>query len=315
MSSTTTSSSTTTTTKTGLVWYKSTDLRTLDHEPLHTAHKENTHVTHLFCFDPRFFGPAGGPSAPDTLKTGALRTRFLCEAVEDLKARLDGNLIVKYGKPEVEVVELAKALGVEGVYTHMEVTSEEVQVMKGVMKGLKTTSSKEQPKKEIKFRQFWGGNYLFHINDMPFDATEKGACPTVFTQFRKAVESKSRVRKFLPAPATYKPLPPPLAEEKEGGEGEIQTIINTNTVPFPLTLASFGFTSEEDLAPITNYEKDGRVNAESVCMFKGGETAALARVQHYMWEKDLLKVYKVGVCVCVCVYVCVCVFAIHQFIH
>jgi deoxyribodipyrimidine photolyase len=67
---------------------------------------------------------------PGTLKTGALRARFLLEAVEDLKGRLQDNIVIKLGKPEVEVPRMAKALGATTVYAHRELA-----VVKGVKDG------------------------------------------------------------------------------------------------------------------------------------------------------------------------------------
>lgn len=264
---TTMTSATDNTKRTGLVWYKPSDLRTLDHEPLSLAHAENAQVTHVFCFDPRWLGEAGGASAPGTLKTGSLRARFLLEAVEDLHARLGQNLVVKLGKPELEIPRLAQALGITTVYAHKEVTSEELAVVRKLKEGLPKTT---------KLREVWG-SYLFHINDVPFDDPKD--VPAVFTQFRKAVESKSRVRKAISAPATLKPAPP-VSEETQ-----------MNALVFPLTLQALGF-SDEDLEPITKFTQDARINPASVLLFKGGETAGLARVKEYIWEKDLLKIYK-----------------------
>lgn len=65
----------------GVVWYKVTDLRLHDHEPLLRAHSECDKVAHVFCFDPRWFGDTdfGFP------KTGPHRARFMRESVEDLR--------------------------------------------------------------------------------------------------------------------------------------------------------------------------------------------------------------------------------------
>lgn len=255
-----TAASATSAKKCGLVWYKCSDLRTLDHEPLSLAHAENTNVCHLFCFDPRWFGEAGGPSAPGTLKTGALRARFLLEAVEDLKRRLQDNLVIKLGKPEVEVPRLVKALGATTVYAHREVTSEELAVVKGVQEGLrKVTDGKS------KLREAWGG-YLYHINDLPFDNVKQDM-PDVFTQFRKAVESKSRVRKYLPVPPALKPPPSNLSAAALEESA-------VNAMPSPMTLQALGFTSEEDLEPVVEYGRDARVNPAAVLMFKGGRRRA-----------------------------------------
>lgn len=42
--------------KTGIVWFKHTDLRVTDHEPLAQAHRDCSHVAHVFCIDDRWFG-------------------------------------------------------------------------------------------------------------------------------------------------------------------------------------------------------------------------------------------------------------------
>jgi deoxyribodipyrimidine photo-lyase len=48
-------------------------------------------------------------------------------------------------------------------------------------------------------------NYLYEPEDLPF-AYPQGA-PKIFTQFRKAVESKGTVKPSLEVPAQLKPLP------------------------------------------------------------------------------------------------------------
>lgn len=40
----------------GIVWYKQSDLRVSDHEPLLRAHQDCAQVAHVFCFDLRWFG-------------------------------------------------------------------------------------------------------------------------------------------------------------------------------------------------------------------------------------------------------------------
>lgn len=79
-------------------------------------------------------------------------------------------------------------------------TYEELRVVRGVKAGLLAAAASPSPGSEGKgkgkgaapqLKEYWG-NYLFHIEDLPFVAQD---CPMVFTQFRKAVESRSRVRK------------------------------------------------------------------------------------------------------------------------
>lgn len=65
-----------------IVWFKATDLRIRDHEPLFTAHKETDGpVINCFIFDPFWFGK----TAHGFAKTGHYRARFLLESVADLR--------------------------------------------------------------------------------------------------------------------------------------------------------------------------------------------------------------------------------------
>ncbi|MBE9158900.1 DASH family cryptochrome [Nodosilinea sp. LEGE 06152] len=103
---------------------------------------------------------------------------------------------------------------------------------------------------------YWGAT-LYHPDNLPFAIAR---LPEVFTQFRKKVEQHSIVDVSLPTPAKLPPLPP-----VEPG-------------PMP-TLADFG------LEPPTP-------DSRAVLSFAGGETAGLARLNHYVWEADCLKTYK-----------------------
>lgn len=105
----------------GLVWYKPTDMRLLDHQPLSEAHRENHVVVHALCLDPRLFGEAKGASAQGTLKTGPFRAQFMIESIQDLDQRLralGSELLVLRGLPEVKIAELAEACGASTVYCH-----------------------------------------------------------------------------------------------------------------------------------------------------------------------------------------------------
>ncbi|MBX2899439.1 MAG: DASH family cryptochrome [Cyclobacteriaceae bacterium] len=97
---------------------------------------------------------------------------------------------------------------------------------------------------------------LLHPADLPFKVSE---LPNQFTSFRKAVERNLVVRMPLPEPA-LKPLPE----------------IEPGTIP---SLRDF------ELPTI-------KPTSKSVITYAGGEAAALAHVQDYIWTKDLLKTYK-----------------------
>ncbi|MGB7487775.1 MAG: deoxyribodipyrimidine photo-lyase, partial [Phormidesmis sp.] len=183
-----------------LLWLRN-DLRLHDHEPLHKALQQKADIIPLYCFDPRHFGETSFGFA----KTGAYRAQFLLETIADLRQSLrakGSDLIIRQGKPEEEIPALVKALNIDAVYWHEEVTSEETAVEKNVEKALcelKVTS-------EV----YWGAT-LYHPDDLPF---EIGKLPEVFTQFRKAVEKESQVFPPFPPPEQLSPLP----DELEPGE-------------------------------------------------------------------------------------------------
>jgi deoxyribodipyrimidine photo-lyase len=108
----------------------------------------------------------------------------------------------------------------------------------------------------VSTKTFWG-HTLYHPEDLPFDIQD---VPELFTSFRKQVEKSSTVYEIFPAPSRLDELP-------EIARGELPT------------LTDLGWEASQ---------KDPR----SLITFKGGETAGLARLHHYFWQQDHLKVYK-----------------------
>jgi len=101
--------------------------------------------------------------------------------------------------------------------------------------------------------------FLFHPEDMPYDNFDK--IPNVFTNFRKKFQKESSVRELTSLPE---------AQSQE-------SYVNFND-ELP-SLVDLG---------LDNYERDER----SAFPFKGGETAAWERLQHYFWDSEKLKYYK-----------------------
>ncbi|HIK44928.1 MAG TPA: DASH family cryptochrome [Leptolyngbyaceae cyanobacterium M65_K2018_010] len=178
---------------TGLLWFRN-DLRLHDHRPLQAAVQAQSPLVPLYCFDPRQFGQTRFGFA----KTGAFRAQFLLEGVADLRRSLQAlgrDLIIRVGYPEVIIPELVRALGIDTVYWHGEVTAEEVAVEQDLMAQLKPLG--------IRTQVFWGAT-LYHPDHLPFPLE---ALPEVFTQFRKQVEQRSQVEEPLPTPTALPPLP------------------------------------------------------------------------------------------------------------
>ncbi|CAM9761678.1 unnamed protein product [Ectocarpus sp. 6 AP-2014] len=258
----------------GVVWFKCTDLRLEDHEPLALAHRNSSHVAHVFCIDDRWFGH----SRRGTRRMSAARCRFLLESVADLQTRLrakGSDLLIQRGHPENAIPAVASRLGSGAsavtVYTHPDLCSEENDVHAAVKSALSLVGSAGGvggDATDVSVTEVWG-NTLHDPSDLPYDFPN--GLPEVFTPFRKAVEPNCKIRSPVPLPSPFRPLPAGLHDN---------AVTPTLTVAIPTT---------EELGLGTAPERDAR----SVLHFIGGETAGLRRVQTYIWEEDRLREYKV----------------------
>ncbi|KAJ0871221.1 putative (6-4)DNA photolyase [Helianthus annuus] len=111
--------------RTSIVWFRN-DLRVHDNESLSSANTESSSVLPVYIFDPRDYGK----SSSGFDKTGPYRASFLLESVSTLRQSLQArgsDLIVRIGRPETVIAELVKVVGAEAVYTHREVSFDEVK--------------------------------------------------------------------------------------------------------------------------------------------------------------------------------------------
>lgn len=178
---------------TAIVLFRS-DLRLDDHPALSCALERAATVVPVFCFDPRHFGRT--PHGFD--KTGKYRARFLIESVQALRDgfRARGSdLIVRLGRPEDVVVDIAARSGASHVMLHREVTFEDQEMERGLEKALKNNG--------VEMHTLWS-NTLYDREDMPFSLE---AMPDVYSDFREAVEQRSSIRDPLSAPTELTPLP------------------------------------------------------------------------------------------------------------
>jgi len=225
-----------------LIWYRN-DLRIEDHEPLVRASDEGQ-IAALYCFDPRQFKELdyGFP------KTGSIRAQFLIESIQTLREKLrgmGGDLLVRLGKPEDIIPGLVDEFKIDQLFYHAEVTPEEILVEDSIQNSV-----------EIRSRRFWG-HEMYHPEDLPFSLDE---IPGVFTQFRKKVEKKSKVRDPLPVPENV----------------EFVDIKNPGKIPELYDL------------DLKNTDPVNR----AVLDFKGGEDEGWKRLKHYFFESDELRNYK-----------------------
>ncbi|GAB4328133.1 MAG: DASH family cryptochrome [Flammeovirgaceae bacterium] len=189
-----------------IVWFRN-DLRLHDNEALWKASQKTTKIVPFYCFDIRQYQKLPDLQIP---KTGAFRTQFLKEGVEDLRKnlkKLGGNLIVRVGKPEEEVCKIALETQAKVVYTSKEVTTEEIEVEKQLENLLL--------KNKIEIKYFWQST-LYHLEDLPFPVHN---IPEIFTNFRKEVERQTKVRTCYPSPKNL-----PTIDIEEGKIPTLETL-------------------------------------------------------------------------------------------
>lgn len=239
-----------------------------DNEALCNATSECSSVLPVYCFDPRDYGRS--PQGYD--RTGPYRASFLIQAIHDLRQRLRGagsDLIVRIGKPEEVLVDLARRIGAAAVYCHTEVTYEERQVERSVADALRGVGAK--------VNAFWT-NTLHHSEDLPFALKD---LPQHFDRFRGSVKSVSP-RASMNQPETLKGLP-------LGGSispGEVPTLEELGLQPLSsmpsalLTTAQQHGSNSKNNNNINNDNNNMAENGANECV--GGESEALKRLGAFL---------------------------------
>ncbi|XP_027117820.2 blue-light photoreceptor PHR2-like [Coffea arabica] len=228
-----------------IVWFRN-DLRVHDNECLNSANNESMSVLPVYCFDPRDYGK----SSSGFDKTGPFRATFLLESVADLRKTLQAkgsDLVVRIGKPETVLVELAQAVGAEAVYAHREVSHDEVKAEDNIEAVLKEEG--------VEVKYFWGST-LYHIDDLPFKLTEM---PTNYGGFKEKVQGLE-VRKTIEALDQVKGLP----AKGDVEPGEIPSLVDLG------------------LNPSATLGQNGKPAASASLV--GGETEALQRLGRFAAE-------------------------------
>jgi deoxyribodipyrimidine photo-lyase len=168
----------------------------------------------VYVFDERIFQGTTHFGFP---KTGKFRTRFILESVEDLRAnlrKLGCDLIIRIGKPECVLSDLAKDLKCSWVLCNRERTQEEVFVQDYLEKKLWSVGV------ELLYTR---GKMLYHTQDLPMPVHHT---PDTFTQFRKENEHITPVRTPFPTPTSMPPIPAELER------GEMPSLQDVNGAGF-----------------------------------------------------------------------------------
>ena len=255
--------------KNGLVfyWFRLGDMRLHDNPGLDRAmsvcKKTQSKLVPVFCFDPRIFGN-DARSEFGSLKCGSRRAKFVIESVADLRQSLEkkgSKLVVSNERPENLFAKLlTKEIKKNSKLVYQEeVCSEEITVAHKVQKLFPSSDA------------VWGST-LFELNELPYQ-DGLSDMPDTFTPFRNKVEKKCTIHAPIPVPKELGPFP--TSEELSSCE---QYIANLPT------LQDLGYTAEQ-------IKEANTEDPRGVMPFRGGETAALARLKDYIWDKDLLRKY------------------------
>jgi deoxyribodipyrimidine photo-lyase len=177
------------------MWFRQ-DLRLHDNEALWEASRTADEIIPIYVFDERVFN---GKTSFGFNKTGSFRAQFIIESVENLRASLQKKnleLVVRVGKPEEIISEIAKEHSVSWVYCNRERTYEEVKVQNSLEANLWHHGI------ELRYSR---GKMLYYTADLPFPISHT---PDVFTAFRKEVERFISVREPLASERLQlKPIP------------------------------------------------------------------------------------------------------------
>jgi deoxyribodipyrimidine photo-lyase len=234
-----------------IIWFRQ-DLRIHDNEAIQVAMRNAEEIIPVYVFDERVFK---GETRYGFAKTGVHRARFIIESVNVLRKNLrelGSDLIVRVGKPEEIVFDLARTLKASWVICNRERTDEELKVQDALEQNLWTTGT------ELWFTR---GKMLYHTQDLPMPVQHT---PDVFSVFKKENEHITPVRQPHPSPTILAPLPNEI--KAEFGEIPDLTALGHKNIPI--------------------------IDTRAVLPFEGGEDAALKRLRYYLWDKDLVANYK-----------------------
>ena len=237
---------------TAVVWFRR-DLRVHDNEALFEA-ADAEELVPVYAFDPREYGERefGGDDSFRFEKTGPHRARFRRESAIDLRERLRER-----GSGLVVRHDTPERV-VPAVAKVLD--ADEVHFATYPLSeesGVENAVRGQLRGLDVTPRRHWT-HTLYHLNDLPVEYTE---IADTYTSFRKTVENRATVREPLPEPE----LPPAPVESV--GAGSIPSLDDLGVDEPPA----------DDRAAVA---------------FEGGESAAVTRLERYLFEEDRLREYK-----------------------
>lgn len=238
-----------------LVWFRN-DLRVADNATLKAACDAPGDVIGVYCFDPVFYNDSTWNLPIDVpfTKTGKYRAQFTIESVENLRA----NLAV-HGIPLLVYTQAAHNIIPQLVKKHgvINIFLQKEWTRDELEQEQKLGTALEKlPHKPMGHRFY--DQFLFHPDDIPYSNFQ--SVPRVFTAFRKQLEKETSVRQVVSINNYTQELP----------------VVQHTNIPSLTTLG------------LENIATDSR----TAFPWKGGELAAMERLNDYFWKTKKLQVYK-----------------------
>ncbi|MFN3194070.1 MAG: DASH family cryptochrome [Aureliella sp.] len=241
-----------------IVWFRN-NLRVQDNEPLlqaaNAARAEAALVIPIVVLGPFWFAN----TSCGFEKMGPFRRKFLLQCLTDLDdnlRRMGSRLYVFEGDTEDVLAKVMAKTNADCVYAQREYATYEKSITRRVQRRIQKTGG-----------DLWlcGPNTLISEDALPFAVQD---LPETFSQFRKEVESDFLVAR--PVDVEFDPDCSPVQASLPISEGA---------------------RAIEDLSVFAKLDctHDRRAALE----FQGGENQAWKRLQFYIWDKDLLRSYKI----------------------
>ncbi|RAR49690.1 DASH family cryptochrome [Flavobacterium lacus] len=228
------------------------DLRVNDNTSLFKACKKSGKVVGVYFLDPRQFET----NKYGFKKTEKYRAKFLLETLRNLKNNLaekNISLHIYHDLPENIMPTLIADYSISTIFLQKEWTKDEIKVNCNVNDNCNFKNQNSKVEWVESYDQL-----LFHPDDIPY--TDFSKIPEVFTEFRKKCEKESKIRTCV-----------------EIASKPIENLIETsNLIP---SLEELGLESF-------------KLHKNTAFPFRGGETAALKRMEQYFFETENLSQYK-----------------------
>ena len=159
-----------------IVWFKISDLRVRDHEPLYNANQTDNNLIHIFIWDYKW----DDKTSNDIQNMGKLKKKFLKESLFNLHQNLEKiniKLNIFFGNQENIISNLINKYNVKNIYTYQSIDKKSMQIDANIMQN-----------NNINLNYSWG-NTLHHICDLPFNLDQ---LPTSFNEFKNKLNKNIR---------------------------------------------------------------------------------------------------------------------------